>query len=84
MLVRVVEIDVLSQQMPTSPPEGFGTMCNGDALEPEDLRIMPMASMLSNFDLAIANLSGSRRWAWAWTGAPLVGIKCPAPCLEDE
>ena len=40
-------------------------MCNGDAQELDDLRIIPIASMLSNSALAAANLSGGKRRARA-------------------
>ena len=56
-------------------------MCNGDAQELDDLRIIPIASMLSNSALAAANLSGDKRRARAWTGGPLVVMKCSTPCL---
>ena len=56
-------------------------MCNGDAQEVDDLCIIPIASILSNSGLAAANLSGGKRRAQAWTGGPLVVMKCSMPCL---
>ena len=56
-------------------------MCNGDAQELDDLRIIHIASMLSNSALAAANLSGDKRRARAWTGGPLVVMKCSTPYL---
>ena len=50
------------------PPDVFGTIWSGEAHGLDDLRMMPMASILSNSDLAALNLSGGRRRARACTG----------------
>ena len=50
----------------------------------DDLRIMPMAFIHSNSDLAAASLSGGRRRAQVWTGGPLVVMKCCVLCLVGD
>ena len=40
--------------------------------------------MLSNSDLAAANLSGGKHRARAWTGGPLMVMKCSMPCLVGD
>ena len=45
--------------------------------------MMPMACILSNSALAIANLSGGRRRVRACTGGPFVAMKCSTSCLVD-
>ena len=46
--------------------------------------MMPMASILSNSNLAAASLLGGKRRARAWTGGPRVVMKCSTPCLVGD
>ena len=40
--------------------------------------------MLSSSALAAANLSGDNQRAHAWTGGPLMVMKCSMPCLACD